>query len=95
MIDRENGMYEEPEPDFEDPENFEDTISDQELLGDLLKQKPQKYDGLSASIVIDGLPQVGPDKLEKLKTVINKLVTKYGNPVTTDYPLDENGNTKG
>lgn len=94
MTDMANGIYDEPEPDFNDPENYVDTISDQELLADLLKQKPQKYDGLSASVVIDGLPQVVPEKLEKLKSVINKLVTKYGNPVNTEYPLDESGNNK-
>ena len=70
-----NETYDEPEPDFNDPENYVDTISDQELLADLLKQKPQKYDGLSASVVLDGLPQVGPEKLDKLKTVVSKLIT--------------------
>lgn len=94
MTEMANGLYDEPEPDFNDPENYVDAISDQELLADLLKQKPQKYDGLSASVVIDGLPQVGPEKLDKLKGIIHKLISKYGNPVNIEYPLDENGSNK-
>ncbi|KAG9508902.1 Eukaryotic translation initiation factor 3 subunit B, partial [Fragariocoptes setiger] len=94
MIDKENGVYPEPEPDFNDPPDYVDSISDQELLGDLLKQKPQKYDGLSASVVIDGLPQVPVEKLEKLKSVVNKVISKYGTPVTSLYPED-NGTIKG
>lgn len=89
-----NGNYDEPEPDFNDQDDAIEQLPDHELIGDLLKQKPQKYDGLSASVVIDGLPQVPPEKLEKLKAVINKLLSKYGNPITIEYPIAENGNNK-
>lgn len=69
-------------------------ISDSDLVGDIIKQRPRMYDGLSASIIIDGLPKVGPEKFEKLKTVILKLLSKYGNPVRIEYPQDSNGNNK-
>jgi translation initiation factor 3 subunit B len=66
-----------------------------ELLGDLLKQKPRETDGVESVIVVDGVPQVGPDRLEKLITVINKIFSKFGTIVSDYYPKNENGQTKG
>jgi translation initiation factor 3 subunit B len=66
-----------------------------ELLGDLLKQKPRETDGVESVIVVDGVPQVGPERLEKLTTVINKIFSKFGTIVNEYYPTNENGHTKG
>lgn len=66
-----------------------------ELLGDLLKQKPKETDGVESVIVVDGVPQVGPDRIEKLKSVINKIFIKFGTIVSDYYPVNENGHTKG
>lgn len=66
-----------------------------ELLGDLLKQKPRETDGVESVIVVDGVPQVGPERLEKLTTVINKIFSKFGTIVNEYYPTNENGQTKG
>lgn len=41
------------------------------------------------------LPVVGPDRLEKLKSVVNKLFTKFGHIVNEYYPVNEKGFTKG
>lgn len=66
-----------------------------ELLGHLLQLKPKETDGVEGVIVIDGAPQVGPDRIEKLKSVINKIFGKFGNIVNEHYPTNEKGETKG
>ncbi|XP_017782495.1 PREDICTED: eukaryotic translation initiation factor 3 subunit B [Nicrophorus vespilloides] len=85
----------EEDPNFSDPEDFEDDISNEELLEDLLRNKPEETDGVESVIVVDGVPVVGPDRIEKLKSVINKLFTKFGNIVNEYYPVNEKGSTKG
>lgn len=67
-----------------------------ELLGDILKQKPSETDGVESVIVVDNVPRVEPDKLEKLQSVINKVLGKFGPIVNQHYPMNENdGKTKG
>jgi len=83
------------EPDFSDPEGFVDDVSDEELLGDLLRDKPEETDGVESVIVVDGVPVVGPDRIEKLKSVINKIFNKFGTIVSEYYPTNEKGSTKG
>lgn len=86
--------FEDEEPDFSDPEDFVDKISDQELLGDLLKQKPKEIDGIESVIIVDNVPQVGPERLEKLQNIIRKIFSKFGTIVNECYPA-KNGATKG
>jgi len=83
------------EPNFDDPEDFEDDISEQELMGDMLNSKPRETDGVDSVIVVDGIPSVGPDRLDKLKNVIRKHFMKFGKLVNEHYPVDEEGKTKG
>nr|2KRB_A Chain A, Eukaryotic translation initiation factor 3 subunit B [Homo sapiens] len=45
-------------------------------------------------IVVDNVPQVGPDRLEKLKNVIHKIFSKFGK-ITNDFYPEEDGKTKG
>jgi translation initiation factor 3 subunit B len=86
--------YDEP-PNFDDPEGFIDDVADDELFGDLLKQKPCETDGVENVVVVDNIPKVGPTRQEKLKSVIEKLFLTFGEIVNVFYPLDEEGNTKG
>ena len=65
-----------------------------ELLGNLLEQQPNESDSLDTVIIVDNVPVVGPDRLEKLKTIIRKVFNKFGNVVNEFYP-EENGKTKG
>ena len=65
-----------------------------ELLGDLLKKKPKATDGTQNVIVVDNIPVVGSDRLEKLKNVIKKLFSKFGKIVTDYYPMEDD-KTKG
>ena len=65
-----------------------------ELLGDLIKKKPKTTDSIDNVIVVDNIPQVGPDRLEKLKNVVKKLYSKFGKVVNDFYPL-EGDKTKG
>ncbi|XP_046491098.1 eukaryotic translation initiation factor 3 subunit B [Neodiprion pinetum] len=83
------------EPNFSDPEGFVDDVTDEELLGELIRQKPSETDGVEAVIVVDGVPQVGPERLEKLQMVISKLFEKFGDIVNQWYPKNEDGLTKG
>ncbi|KAG8227382.1 hypothetical protein J437_LFUL000390 [Ladona fulva] len=79
-------------PNFADPPGFVDTITDEELLGDLLENKPKELEGVDSLVVVDGVPQVGPDRLEKLQIVIRKFFSKSG--FINDYFPEENGTTK-
>ncbi|XKL67161.1 hypothetical protein PGB90_010581 [Kerria lacca] len=83
------------ESNFNDPDGFVDDITDEELLDDVLANKPKETDGFESVIIVDGVPEVGPDRFEKLKNVISKIFTKFGTVVSSYYPKDENGNTKG
>lgn len=65
-----------------------------ELLGDLLKSKPKESDGIDSVIVVDNVPQVGAERLEKLQNVIHKIFIKFGRIVTEHYPKKD-GITKG
>jgi len=65
-----------------------------ELLGDLLKNKPKQADGIESVIVVDSVPQVGPEKQEKLKNMIRKIFGKFGKIQSEYFPL-ENDITKG
>lgn len=65
-----------------------------ELLGDLLKEKPQEADGIDSVVVVDNVPQVGPERLEKLKNVIHKIFSKFGK-ITTEFYPEADGLTKG
>ena len=65
-----------------------------ELLGDILKEAPTESGSLDSIIVVDNVPVVGPERLEKLKNVIRKVFSKFGKIITEFYP-EENGQTKG
>ena len=65
-----------------------------ELVGDLLEQRPKESDSLDTVIIVDNVPSVGPDRLEKLKNIIRKVFSKFGTVVNEFYP-EENGKTKG
>lgn len=86
---------EEPVDTFEDPDDFVDDITDEDLLGDLLKKKPCETDGMENVIVVDEIPKVEPARQEKLENVIKKLFSTCGEIVNVYYPKDDNGYTKG
>lgn len=81
--------------DFSDPEDFVDDVDEAELMGELLRQKPKESDGVDNVLIIDGIPVVGTERIEKLKQVIRKIFQKHGKIITEHYPLNENGDTKG
>nr|XP_011432969.2 eukaryotic translation initiation factor 3 subunit B [Crassostrea gigas] len=82
------------EPDFSDPEGYVDDISEEELLGDLLRSKPKESDGIDNIVVVDNVPQVGPDRQDKLKNVIRKIFEKFGKINREFFPVT-NEKTKG
>uniref|UniRef100_A0A8W8I091 Uncharacterized protein n=1 Tax=Magallana gigas TaxID=29159 RepID=A0A8W8I091_MAGGI len=75
------------EPDFSDPEGYVDDISEEELLGDLLRSKPKESDGIDNIVVVDNVPQVGPDRQDKLKNVIRKIFEKFGKINREFFPV--------
>jgi len=83
------------EPDFSDPSDFLDDITDEDLMYDIIKQKPKESDGVDSVIVIDGVPVVIGERVEKLKNVIRKIYSKFGKLVNEHYPVEEDGSTKG
>ena len=66
-----------------------------ELLADLLKEKPVEETGYDSIIVVDNAPKVGPDRMGKLKSVLNKVFGRFGEIVSQEYPVDEEGIFKG
>ena len=64
-------------------------------MGDLLRQKPKETDGVENVIIVDGVPQVEQDRLEKLKKVILKIFGDSGEIINSFYPTDSTGKTKG
>ena len=65
-----------------------------ELLADILEECPQEADGIDSVVVVDNVPQVGPDRLEKLRNVIRKIFSKFGEVVSEFFP-EADGKTKG
>lgn len=59
-----------------------------------MEQRPNESDSLDTVIIVDNVPVVGQDRLDKLKTIIKKVFSKFGNVVNEYYP-DDNGKTKG
>uniref|UniRef100_A0A7N8YIA2 Eukaryotic translation initiation factor 3 subunit B n=1 Tax=Mastacembelus armatus TaxID=205130 RepID=A0A7N8YIA2_9TELE len=70
------------------------TQSPDKLLDDILREKPQEADGIDSVVVVDNVPQVGPERLEKLKNVIHKIFSKFGK-ITTEFYPEADGMTKG
>jgi translation initiation factor 3 subunit B len=64
-------------------------------LGDLLSECPEEVDDFDSVIVVDGIPQVGPERFEKLQSVISKIYNKFGTVINEFYPKTETGQTKG
>ncbi|GIY27876.1 eukaryotic translation initiation factor 3 subunit B [Caerostris extrusa] len=83
------------EPNFDDPPGYVDDISDEELLADVLKDKPKETDGVKSVIIVDGIPKVGPERVDKLKNVLQKIYVSFGKINMVHYPVDENNVTKG
>lgn len=66
-----------------------------DLLGDVLQRKPKVSDGVDTVIIVDGVPQVNPERFDKLKVVITKIFAQFGKIINDYYPKTENGHTKG
>lgn len=64
------------------------------MVGDILEQRPKESDSLDTVIIVDNIPVVGPDRLDKLKTIIRKVFSKFGNVVNEYYP-ENDGKTSG
>ena len=65
-----------------------------ELLGDLLKTRPKESDGIDNIILVDNVPQVGPERQDKLKNVIHKIFEKFGKINREFFPVSGD-KTKG
>ena len=70
-------------------------VSCTELLADLLKDRPVEDTSLNTVIVVDNAPKIGPERMGKLKAVLNKVFGKFGKIKTEFYPVNENGIFKG
>ena len=70
------GAHGDEEPDFSDPEGFVEDMDDEVLMADLLRQKPKESDGMDSVIVVDGIPAVSSERLDKLKGVVRKIYGK-------------------
>lgn len=64
-------------------------------MPELMRKKPTQDESFDSVVVVDRIPQVGPDRLEKLKIVLQKIFGKYKMVDEPYYPLDEKQHTKG
>ncbi|KAE9548703.1 hypothetical protein FO519_008085 [Halicephalobus sp. NKZ332] len=82
-------------PDFSDPPEFVDEITEEEVLigTNIVKPSARVYE--ECCVLIWGIPSVGPERIEKLKTVLGKLFSLTHPPVSTLFPVDDDGKTKG
>ncbi|KAF7232196.1 hypothetical protein EG68_10574 [Paragonimus skrjabini miyazakii] len=77
------------------PSFTELVAEDEDVIADLLAQKPEPDDHLGSTIIVDGCPVVGPAKFELLKKFLLEKFSKIG-PITEHYfPQDEDNQTKG
>ena len=51
--------------------------------------------GYDCIIVVDNAPKVGADRMGKLKSVLKKVFGRFGEIVSQEYPVDEEGVFKG
>ena len=70
------GAHGDEEPDFNDPEGFVEDVEDEVLMEDLLAIKPKESDGMDSVVVVDGIPGVASERLDKLKGVVRKIYGK-------------------
>jgi len=82
-------------PSFSDPEDYEEDLSNEELLPELMAKEPRLEISTGKIIVIDNIPKVGVDKKDKLKSILTKLIVNYGKVINENYPEDENSVLKG
>ena len=67
-----------------------------ELVPDILSQKPKDSDVSQAVVIVDGLPEVGIEKLDKLQNHIKKLFKDcQGGVISANFPVNANNKTKG
>ena len=75
------------EPSFEDPEDYVDDISNEELMPDLMARAPREADGIENVVIISNIPKTA--KIGKLKEKLAKTwQEKAGLPVTSEYPTE-------
>lgn len=61
-----------------------------------MRQRPKESDATEAVVIIDGVPEVGPDRIEKLRGLMRKLFKDFNGGIINEYyPLTAEGRTKG
>lgn len=61
----------------------------------MYRERPAEAAGLESVIVVDNIPVVAPERLEKLKGVLQKTFSPFGETLNWEFPVDEQGKTKG
>lgn len=51
--------------------------------------------GYESVIVVDNAPKVGPERIERLKAVLNKVFGRFGTIVHQYFPTDDKSMFKG
>lgn len=67
-----------------------------DLLDDILREKPLENTQFDNIIVVDNAPKVGPEKLIKFKSLVQKKIFgKFGKIITEYYPIGDDEQFKG
>ena len=59
-----------------------------------IRKKPKEEFGIDSYIVVDNVPQIGVERLEKLQGVIKKIFSKFGPIQNEHWPTEGEGDEK-
>lgn len=82
-------------PSFSDAEDYEEDLSNEDLLPELMAKEPRLELSTGKIIVLDNIPKVGADKKDKLKSILTKLLVNYGKIINEVYPESDTGMLHG
>ena len=58
------------------------------------RKKPKEEFGIDSYIVVDNVPQIGVERLEKLQGVIKKIFSKFGPIQNEHWPMEGEGDER-
>ncbi|CAI4225753.1 unnamed protein product [Auanema sp. JU1783] len=95
MVEADLNKENEEMPSMSDPEDYVDSITNEELVPDVLRQKPNIDEYEQCCTVIFGIPSVGPERFPKLEAVLNKIFATVNSEYKIHIPQNDEGVTKG
>ncbi|CAD6195569.1 unnamed protein product [Caenorhabditis auriculariae] len=80
---------------FLDPQGYVDSITDEELVPDVLHQKPTLDEFEDCCVVVTGIPAIGAERISKLQAVLTKVIEKIDKRAKLFVPTNPEGGSVG